>query len=62
MNIEIGGGLGPVAGKIWRIGLMGYSASQANVLLVLSALETLLKREGYKVPGGAALAAASALD
>jgi len=62
MNIEIGGGLGPVAGKIWRIGLMGYSCSKVNVLLVLSALETLLKREGYRVPGGAVLAAAAVLD
>ena len=61
-NIEIGGGLGPVAGKIWRIGLMGYSASSANVLLVLSALEGLLKREGYPVAGGAALAASALLD
>ena len=61
-NIEIGGGLGPVASKIWRIGLMGYSASFANVVLVLGALEVLLAREGYKVPGGAALAAAAALE
>jgi alanine-glyoxylate transaminase / serine-glyoxylate transaminase / serine-pyruvate transaminase len=60
-NIEIGGGLGPVAGKIWRIGLMGYSANKANVFLVLGALESLLKREGYAVSGGAVLAAASAL-
>ncbi len=60
-NIEIGGGLGPVAGKIWRIGLMGHSASIANVLLVLSALETLLAREGYAVRGNAGLAAAAAL-
>lgn len=61
-NIEIGGGLGPVAGQIWRIGLMGHSASKANVLLVLSALEGLLKREGVKVAGGASLAAASVLN
>ena len=60
-NIEIGGGLGPVAGKVWRIGLMGYSASATNVLLVLTALEALLRREGYRVTGGAALAAAAAL-
>jgi alanine-glyoxylate transaminase/serine-glyoxylate transaminase/serine-pyruvate transaminase len=61
-NIEIGGGLGPVAGKVWRIGLMGYSASFANVVLVLGALETLLAREGYRVPGGAVLAAAASLE
>lgn len=61
-NIEIGGGLGPVAGKIWRIGLMGYSASKTNVMLVLAALESLLQREGFKVAGNGALAAAKALN
>ncbi len=38
-GIEIGAGLGPFAGKAWRIGLMGHSASQANVDLVLAALK-----------------------
>jgi len=38
-RIEIGGGLGPLAGKIWRIGLMGYSAQGENVLRLLEALE-----------------------
>ena len=61
-NIEIGGGLGPVVGKIWRIGLMGHSASKANVMLVLSALQSLLVREGYVCKGDGALAAAAALD
>ena len=52
-GIEIGAGLGPLAGKIWRVGLMGHSSCQANVLLFLSALEILLKAEGHKVrPGG----------
>lgn len=41
-NIEIGAGLGPFAGKAWRIGLMGHSASQANVDLVLAALKDCL--------------------
>lgn len=41
-NIEIGAGLGPFAGKAWRIGLMGHSASQANVDLVLAALKDSL--------------------
>ena len=41
-NIEIGGGLGPLAGKIWRIGLMGYSAKISNVHKLLSALKRLL--------------------
>ena len=41
-HIEIGGGLGPLASKIWRIGLMGYSSSEENVDRVLAALKALL--------------------
>ncbi|MEM9079262.1 MAG: alanine--glyoxylate aminotransferase family protein, partial [Verrucomicrobiota bacterium] len=41
-SIEIGAGLGPFAGKAWRIGLMGHSATQANVDLLLAALRELL--------------------
>lgn len=41
-NIEIGGGLGELKGKAWRIGLMGYSSRPENVLLLLAALERLL--------------------
>ncbi len=41
-NIEIAGGLGELAGKVWRVGLMGYSAREENVLLFLAALEKLL--------------------
>lgn len=41
-NIEIGAGLGPLAGKIWRIGLMGHTARPENVERVLSALHALL--------------------
>ena len=41
-DIEIGGGLGPLGGQIWRIGLMGYSAKQSNVDRLLSALKELL--------------------
>ncbi len=41
-DIEIGGGLGPLAGKIWRIGLMGYSAREENVKRLLKALNHLL--------------------
>ena len=40
---EIGAGLGDLAGKIWRIGLMGYGSSQKNVLLCVSALDALLR-------------------
>ena len=43
-NIEIGGGLGDLAGKIWRIGLMGESSRKTNVLLLLAALEEILKK------------------
>jgi len=57
-GIEIGGGLGPLAGQVWRIGLMGESARQENVLAVLAALEQALSRQGRPVPPGAALAAA----
>ncbi|NUM47463.1 MAG: alanine--glyoxylate aminotransferase family protein, partial [Anaerolineales bacterium] len=42
-NIEISGGFGPLAGQIWRVGLMGYSARRENVTLFLAALEGLLK-------------------
>ncbi|MFC1935281.1 pyridoxal-phosphate-dependent aminotransferase family protein [Chloroflexota bacterium] len=57
-NIEIGGGLGPVAGKVWRIGLMGENSKPSNVLTFLSALEKVLLQEGYKVGRGAGVAAA----
>jgi len=57
-GIEIGGGLGPLKGQTWRIGLMGESSNAANVLLVLSALERVLPQCGYAVKAGAGLAAA----
>jgi alanine-glyoxylate transaminase / serine-glyoxylate transaminase / serine-pyruvate transaminase len=57
-NIEIGGGLGELAGKIWRIGLMGESCKASNVLLVLSALETVLRKQGYAQYHGTSVAAA----
>ena len=57
-SIEIGGGLGDLAGKIWRIGLMGHSCRERNVILVLGALETILSDLGYKCEKGAGLAAA----
>ena len=52
-GIEIGGGLGDLQGKIWRVGLMGHSSTRKNVLLFLTALETVLKAEGIKVSPGA---------
>ena len=57
-NIEIGGGLGEFRGKAWRIGLMGESAQEMNVFAVLSALETILTKNGYEVAYGSSLAAA----
>ena len=57
-SIEIGGGLGPLKGKIWRIGLMGESSTEGNVLLLLYALEKMLPAEGYKVELGAGVNAA----
>ena len=57
-NIEIGAGLGPFKGQAWRIGLMGASSTEANVVLVLGALERLLGEQGYAFERGAALTAA----
>lgn len=47
-NLEIGGGLGALAGKVWRVGLMGYSSSAENVLFFLSAISRALAIQGYK--------------
>jgi len=57
-SIEIGGGLGPLGGKVWRIGLMGESARQENVLAVLAALEQSLAKQGKAPKPGTACAAA----
>jgi alanine-glyoxylate transaminase/serine-glyoxylate transaminase/serine-pyruvate transaminase len=56
-GIEILGGFGPLAGKIFRVGLMGASSTQANVLLFLEALEEALKAERFS-PVGSGKAAA----
>ena len=57
-GIEIGAGLGVLAGKIWRIGLLGYSSRQENVIACLHALEEVLRRQGRDIPHGSAVAAA----
>ena len=57
-GIEIGGGLGPLAGKVWRIGLMGEGARQENVLAVLAALEQALAKQGKGPKPGVAVSAA----
>lgn len=60
-GIEIGGGLGPMKGKTWRIGLMGEAAKKSNVLLFLAALEQCLNRQGIRPAPGAAIVAANAV-
>jgi alanine-glyoxylate transaminase/serine-glyoxylate transaminase/serine-pyruvate transaminase len=57
-NIEIAGGLGPIKGKIWRVGLMGYSCQETNILLFLASLEKTLLDQGFRLPAGAGVAAA----
>jgi alanine-glyoxylate transaminase/serine-glyoxylate transaminase/serine-pyruvate transaminase len=47
-NLEIGGGLGALKGKVWRVGLMGHSSSAENVLFFLSAINRALAIQGYK--------------
>ncbi len=51
-NLEIGGGLGPVKGKVWRIGLMGESSTPRSILYLLSSLHRLLRRQGVRVESG----------
>jgi alanine-glyoxylate transaminase/serine-glyoxylate transaminase/serine-pyruvate transaminase len=57
-NIEIAGGFGPIKGKIWRVGLMGYVSQKRNVLLFLAAFEKVLLDQGYRLPAGAGVGAA----
>ena len=60
-NLEIGAGLGALAGKVWRIGLMGYSSRAENILLCLGALDAVLTDMGAKINSGAAIPAAQAI-
>ncbi|RZF64085.1 alanine--glyoxylate aminotransferase family protein [Sphingomonas populi] len=57
-EIEIGTAFGPLAGRIWRIGAMGYNAMKHKVLITLGALEACLRAEGFVLPAGAAVTAA----
>ena len=57
-GIELGGGLGPLKGKIWRVGLMGHSSTKQNVVLFLTALGSALSAQGMKLARGAGVAAA----
>lgn len=56
--IEIGTSFGPLHGRVWRIGTMGYNARKDAVLTTLSALEAVLRRFGASVPKGAGVEAA----
>jgi alanine-glyoxylate transaminase/serine-glyoxylate transaminase/serine-pyruvate transaminase len=56
-SLEIGSGLGALAGKVWRVGIMGHSCRRKNVFLFLGALESALKAQGIKVDSGALEAA-----
>jgi alanine-glyoxylate transaminase/serine-glyoxylate transaminase/serine-pyruvate transaminase len=57
-NLEIGAGLGALAGKVWRIGLMGHSSNARNVVLCLGALEAVLGDAGAAIRTGTAIGAA----
>ena len=60
-GIEIGTSFGPLHGKIWRIGTMGFGCRKDNVLACLSALEMTLRRNGHSAPAGAGVDAALAV-
>ena len=61
-NLEIGAGLGPLAGKIWRIGQMGYASNPENILFCIDALGNVLNEFGYNTPVEKALEAARAVQ
>lgn len=60
-GIEIGTSFGPLHGKIWRIGTMGFGCRKDNVLACLSALEMTLRRNGHSATAGAGVDAALAV-
>jgi (S)-ureidoglycine-glyoxylate aminotransferase len=57
-GIEIGTSFGPLAGRVWRIGTMGYNARRDTVLTTLAALEQVLRRGGHAVTAGSGVGAA----
>lgn len=59
-SLEIGAGLGTLAGKVWRIGLMGYGCNQKNVLFFLGALDAVLSSMNAPIKSGMAVKAALA--
>jgi alanine-glyoxylate transaminase/serine-glyoxylate transaminase/serine-pyruvate transaminase len=60
-NIEVGGGLGELAGRIWRIGLMGESARSETVLSLLTAIEEIAASSDRSPVRGGATQAAQAI-
>jgi len=60
-NIEIGTSFGPLHGRIWRVGTMGYNAREDAVLVTLGALDAILSGEKFKLSRGAAVDAALAV-
>jgi alanine-glyoxylate transaminase/serine-glyoxylate transaminase/serine-pyruvate transaminase len=60
-GMEIAGGFGPLAGKVFRIGTMGYGSTPENVMLILESLEEALQQQGYRPAGDARSAAESSL-
>ena len=60
-GIEIGTSFGPLHGKIWRIGTMGYVCAKPNILRCLASFETVLRRNGFAPPPGKAVDAAYAV-
>ena len=60
-EIEIGSAFGPLQGRIWRIGAMGYNAQKHKVLMTIGALETVLRHEGHALVAGAGVDAALAV-
>jgi alanine-glyoxylate transaminase/serine-glyoxylate transaminase/serine-pyruvate transaminase len=60
-NLEIGAGLGDLAGKVWRIGQMGHASNETNILTCLGALDAVLSEMGAAINSGKAVAAARAV-
>ena len=60
IGIEIGTSFGPLHGKVWRIGAMGYNARKDAVLTTIAALEAVLAAEGHRATRGAGIDAARA--
>jgi len=54
-KLDIGGGFGRLQGKVWRIGLLGYSSSADNVLVFIPAISRALALQGYKTDLAAGL-------